>query len=137
MSLITGTIRSINEYEKCGKTNIDMMQLSEDDFDIDDSNTDFFTVGKKVKIDLADMNYTSWRDDLKQEEEVLKTLLDLISEVTPENDLKLQTLFEVLDEKVKHPINKGNRKVLIFSAFSDTAEYLYEHISNMLRKNII
>ena len=134
MSLITGTIRSINEYEKCGKTNIDMMQLSEDDFDIDDSNTDFFTVGKKVKIDLADMNYTSWRDDLKQDEEVLKTLLDLISEVTPENDLKLQTLFEVLDEKVKHPINKGNRKVLIFSAFSDTAEYLYEHISKYAKK---
>ena len=42
---------------------IELQELNEDDFDMDDQNTDFFTVGKRVKIDLVDMDYKSWSND--------------------------------------------------------------------------
>lgn len=55
------------------------------------------------------------------------------SDITPEHDAKLQELFHLLDEKIQHPINDNNKKVLIFSAFSDTAEYLYDNVSRYVK----
>ncbi|MCR5141482.1 MAG: DEAD/DEAH box helicase family protein [Ruminococcus sp.] len=126
--LITTTINAINAYEKHGSADIDMYEMSDDDLDIDDSNTDF-TVGKKVKIDLADMDYRSWRDDLQKDRDTLELLILMIRDITPEHDTKLQTLFELIANKQKEPINAGNKKMIIFTAFSDTAEYLYENVS--------
>ena len=133
--LIDGTIRSIDEFEKNGHTEIDMYEANETDFDIDDGNTDLFTVGRKVKIDLADMDYITWREGLKKDAETLELLSLMVAEITPEHDSKLQTLFHLLDEKMANPINEGNKKVIIFSAFSDTAEYLYDHVSGYMKKN--
>ena len=131
--LIKETLKTIEEYEKNGKTTLDTYDLSESEFDIEDSNSDLFTVGKKIKIDLGDMDYKTWRDELKQDADTLELLLLMMEEITPEHDAKLQTLFSILDEKITHPINKGNKKVLIFSAFSDTAEYLYENVSTFMQ----
>ena len=64
--LINGTIQSINQFEAYGRADFDMYDAEADDFDIDDENTDFFTVGKKVKIDLADMDWKSWRTELQR-----------------------------------------------------------------------
>ena len=91
------------------------------DFDLDDQNTDFFSVGKKVKIDLADMDYKSWREELAQDADTLELLTLMIADITPEHDTKLQSLFEILAKKLEQPINNDNKKVLIFTAFSDTA----------------
>ena len=125
---ITDTINSINEFEKSGKADIDMYEMSDTDLDFDDSNTDF-TVGKKVRIDLRDMDYRSWRDDLQKDKETLELLILMIKDITPEHDSKLQKLFEIISDKQKNPINAGNKKMIIFTAFSDTAEYLYENVS--------
>ena len=57
----------------------------------------------------------------------------MIADITPEHDLKLQTLLNLLDDKMRQPINEGNKKVLIFSAFSDTAEYLYDQVSKYMK----
>jgi chaperonin cofactor prefoldin len=103
-------------------------RVEDDDLDIDDSNTDF-TVGKKVKIDLADMDYKTWRDDLQKDRESLELLLLMIKDITPEHDSKLQALFELIAKKQNAPINAGNKKMIIFTAFSDTAEYLYDNVS--------
>ncbi len=133
--LIKGTIESINQFEKCGKADLDMYEANDDDFDIDDGNTDFFTVGKNVKIDLEDMDYKTWRDELQHDADTLELLTLMVSDITPEHDLKLQTLFRLLDEKMANPINFGNKKVLIFSAFSDTAEYLYDQVATYVKDN--
>lgn len=130
---IKSTITAIDSFEKNGKADLDMYEASDSDFDIDDENNDYFTVGKKVKIDLADMDYKTWRDELKRDADTLELLTLMIADVTPEHDLKLQTLLHLLDEKMKHPINEGNKKVLIFSAFSDTAEYLYDQVSAYMK----
>lgn len=133
--LIQGTIDAIDRFEKYGKSDLDMYEADENDFDLDDGNTDFFTVGKKVKIDLADMDYKTWRAELQRDADTLELLTLMIADITPEHDLKLQTLFRLLDEKMTHPINEGNKKVLIFSAFSDTAEYLYDQVAGYMKNN--
>lgn len=135
LELIKSTITAIDSFEKNGKADLDVYEASDSDFDIDDENNDYFTVGKKVKIDLADMDYKTWRDELQHDADTLELLTLMIADVTPEHDLKLQTLLHLLDEKMKHPINEGNKKVLIFSAFSDTAEYLYDQVSAYMKSN--
>ena len=132
-SLINGTIDAINQFDKYGKADIDMYEASDNDFDMDDANTDYFTVGKKVKIELADMDYVTWRDELKKDSETLELLTLMVADITPEHDSKLQELFKLLSEKIENPINPENKKVLIFTAFSDTAEYLYEHVSTFIK----
>lgn len=132
--LITKTIDAINRFEKYGISDLDMYEASDHDFDMDDSNTDFFTVGKKVKIDLADMDYRTWREELQADADILELLTLMIADITPEYDTKLQTLFTLISKKIEHPINGDNKKILIFSAFSDTAEYLYENVSAFVKK---
>ena len=135
LELIRNTIKAINDFEKYGAADIDMTEVSEGDFDMEDGNTDFFTVGKKVKIDLADMDYKTWRTELQADADTLELLTLMVADITPEHDLKLQTLLHLLDDKMHNPINEGNKKVLIFSAFSDTAEYLYDQVSAYMKKN--
>ena len=132
--LIDSTIGNINEYEAGKAGDIDITEFSETDFDFDDQNTDFFAYGKKRKIDLGDMDYVSWRNELKMDAEILELLRLMIMDITPEHDSKLQELFSLIAAKIKNPINEGNKKILIFSAFSDTVEYLYENVSVFIKK---
>ena len=133
--LINQTIDMINNY-KSGSKVMDMVDYSDArDFDEDDQNTDFFSVGKKVKIDLADMDYITWLHELEQDAENLELLSLMIADITPEHDIKLQTLFDLLRDKMTNPINPGNRKVIIFTAFSDTADYLYANVSRFMKQN--
>ncbi len=133
--LIQGTIDAITQFEKYGNADLDMYEANDNDFDMEDGNTDFFTVGKKVKIDLVDIDYKTWRAELQHDADTLELLTLMVADITPEHDLKLQTLFKLLDEKMANPINKGNKKVLIFSAFSDTAEYLYDQVAGYMKNN--
>ena len=132
--LINSTIKAIDRFEQYGVSDVDVYEASEDDFDIDDGNTEYFTVGKKVKIDLADMDYKSWRDELRADAEVLELLTLMVADITPEYDTKLQTLFKLIADKVENPINSDNKKILIFTAFADTADYLYENVSVFVKE---
>lgn len=133
-ALIESTIKAIDDFEKYGAVEIDMYEASDSEFDMDDGNTEYFTVGKKVKIELADMDYKSWRTELKADADVLELLTLMVADITPEHDSKLQELLKLVSEKIENPINPGNKKVLIFSAFSDTAEYLYDNVSTYIKK---
>lgn len=133
-ALIESTIKAIDDFEKYGAADIDMYEASDSEFDMDDGNTEYFTVGKKVKIELADMDYKSWRKELKADADVLELLTLMVADITPEHDGKLQELLKLVSEKIENPINPGNKKILIFSAFSDTAEYLYDNVSTYIKK---
>lgn len=132
--LIDSTIEAINRFETYGSADIAMYEAQESEFDMDDGNTDYFSVGRKVKIDLADMDYKTWRTELQQDAEVLELLTLMVADITPEHDGKLQDLLSLLSHKIENPINPDNKKVIIFSAFSDTAEYLYENVSAYVKK---
>ena len=108
---------------------IDEETLDDEDFDI----TNDGTLGK-VKIDFADMDLLLWKRDLKSDIDTLEELYGLMGFVTPDKDLKLQKLIEVIENKINSPFNAGNKKVLIFSAFADTTNYLYEQLSPILLK---
>lgn len=133
-NLINDTVDKINRFEQYGTSSIDMYESTDTEWDIDDSNTEYFTVGNKVQIDLADMDYKTWRAELTLDIEVLNSLMSMLNVITPKYDGKLQSLLKVISEKIENPININNKKVLIFSAFSDTAEYLYEHVSAYIKE---
>ncbi len=133
-TLIGDTIKII-ERHKDGMESADSVEATEiTDFDDDDMNRDFLFVGKKVRISLEDMDYETWEKELRSDKENLQLLRSMIEEITPEHDVKLQTLYEMLEEKIRNPINEGNKKVLIFTAFSDTADYLYKNVSRYVKK---
>ena len=121
------------EKNKLGEITVEANPLA---LDGDDQNTDFFTVGKKTSFDLRDMDYISWKNDIDGDIKTFAKLVDLVKVVTPEYDFKLNELKRIIREKVSHPINEGNRKVLVFTAFSDTAEYLYANLSESLKNEL-
>lgn len=93
-----------------------------------------FSIWKKVKIDLKDVDTLRWKHDLEEDKLILKLLLFNMEEITPNHDSKLQKLLEIIREKVKNPINKDNKKVIVFSAFADTIDYLYRELSVTLKE---
>ncbi|MDE5880672.1 MAG: ATP-dependent helicase, partial [Muribaculaceae bacterium] len=101
--------------------------------DFDEREDTVFIGNKKTKIDLEDMDYIQWRDYLAKDLDNLNTLLFMLGDITPEHDSKLQMLLDVIREKFTHPINGDNRKVIIFTAFSDTAQYIYGNIKPIIR----
>lgn len=131
--MIAATLDTIHTYDP--HKIIELKDLTgAADFDADDMESDLFTVGRKVKIALEDMDYLTWQRDLQADFETLQLLLGMVADITPGHDSKLQTLLQTLAEKQREPLNKDNRKVLIFTAFSDTAQYLYEQVgAYMLR----
>lgn len=132
-NLIDETIQKIYAY-KLNKQTVDLVNTVDvSEFDEDDQNVDFFSVGKKVKIDLADMDYLTWLYELEQDAENLELLSLMIADITPDHDKKLQILFMLIKEKMQNPINDGNKKIIIFTAFSDTADYLYENVSKFVK----
>ncbi len=136
LDLINSTIDSINEFEKNGKDeqfeNIGLENYDEDE-DIDDLFSDNFNIGGKVRINLKDMNTLGWKEDLENDKKVLDFLLNEFNKIKPENDLKLIELLNVIEHKIRNSINGNNKKVIVFSAFADTANYIYDNINNVLK----
>ena len=136
-SLIDSTIHSIDTYDKTSSVRLELTDISDiDEFDSEDQNGDeLFTFGKKVKIDIGDMDYKSWRDSLAKDRDTLELLTLMVGDITPEYDSKLQELFRVIKNKLEHPINEGNKKIIIFTAFADTAQYLFDNVSEYVKEN--
>ena len=129
-NLIDTTLAEIDTYANGGVSLFEEQELIDNvDFDDDDRNTELFSAEHTITINLAHMDYMTWRNKIAEDAETLSLLQARIAGITPMHDTKLQTLFTLIEKKLTHQINEGNRKILIFSAFSDTAEYLYAHVS--------
>ena len=102
--------------------------------DFDEREDTVFIGNKKTKIALEDMDYVQWRGYLAKDLDNLNTLLFMLADITPEHDSKLQMLIEEIRNKFANPINGDNRKIIIFTAFSDTAQYLYENIAPLIKE---
>ena len=135
--LIENTIETIDTYDKKSVVNLELTDISNiDEFDDEDQNRDeLFTFGKKVKIELADMDYKSWKNNLQKDCDVLELLTQMVGNITPNHDCKLQELFRIIKNKLESPINSGNKKIIIFTAFADTAGYLYDNVSRYVIDN--
>ena len=131
--------RQINGVlEKIGRADFADAEVEEldvpDGLDMDDREDNLFVGNRKGKIRLQDMDYISWGEYLRKDLETLDLLLVMLQDITPEHDGKLQQLKADLQEKFTHPINKDNKKILIFTAFSDTAVYLYENLAPAIKE---
>ena len=138
---INSILNVINEYEKSkergsfGKTptTIGDTEIDDEDLDYDDQNIEFI-IGKKVKIDLRDMDWMTWRNMIESDVKILGGLKASVDVIDPRNDKKLMSLFDMVSKKIQDPFNSGNKKLLIFTAFSDTAEYIYDNLSNFVKE---
>lgn len=113
---------------------IDIEELDISDVDIEDSAFESLLVGRKVKVLLADVDCIRWKQDLIEDRNRLATLLSAAEQVSAARDAKLQALQQVIEHKCTNPINLGNRKVIVFTAFADTARYLYDHLAPWARQ---
>ena len=129
---ISTTINDIDEH----MNTINVVAEDNTGFDMEDGESDFFVGNKKVQIALEDMDYVRWRDYLERDYETLNELLDAIRPINAEHDEKLNHLFQNIKEKVNNPINEGNRKVIVFTAFSDTAQYLYQNLADRIKREL-
>ncbi|WP_063807101.1 helicase-related protein [Streptomyces scabiei] len=136
LATIDGVIASIDAFEATGGegTSIDSFADLEK-IDLDDPRFED-TVGGSVKVFLADIDRIRWRQELEQDRETVATLLAEVTAVDAERDAKLAELKQFLREKAENPTNDGNRKALVFTAFSDTAEYLYEHVARWAKDEL-
>ena len=119
---IKGLEKNINpEYE----------DLSIDDINNDEQLSDLL-VGNKVKVLISDVEKIRWKQDLLEDKEILESLLEESKKVTAKRDAKLEKLKEVIKSKIENPINPDNKKVIIFTAFADTAKYLYDNLNKWI-----
>ena len=124
------TLDAIKRYQSGDR------RISVDDYedvDGDEDEQDFMIGKKKNRILLEDMDYISWQREINDDLEVIRLLLTMLESITPEHDSKLQQLIADLQHKFAHPINGDNKKVIIFTAFSDTALYLYDCLADKIK----
>nr|WP_242405487.1 helicase-related protein [Komagataeibacter xylinus] len=110
--------------------------VSIDDVDMDDPAFEALLIGRKVKVLLHDVDRVRWRKDLIEDRNRLATLLSAAQAVTPERDAKLAALRDVIASKIATPINGGNHKILLFTAFADTADYLYAQLAGWAKNEL-
>ena len=81
------------------------------------------------EFENADMNTLGWKRELEADLKIAKDILEEMSWVEPKDDAKLNKLKELIANKIQNPINAGNKKIIIFTAFADTAHYLYKNLA--------
>lgn len=124
------TLKAIERFKNGEK------RVSVDDYesaDVDEDEQDFTIGKKKNRILLEDMDYISWQKEIESDLATIRLLLTMLESITSEHDSKLQQLVADLRNKFANPINDNNKKVLIFTAFSDTAEYLYDCLADKIK----
>ncbi len=127
---VEATIKRIDGHDD----SVEEIDLEE--IDIDDPRFEPLLVGKRVKVLLQDVDRRRWRQDLDEDRQRLSQLLKHARQVSVKRDAKLAALRELLQNKAANPLNTGNRKALIFTAFADTAAYLYEHLAPWLQQQL-
>ena len=93
-------------------------------------------VGRKLKFKLEDLELDRWLEDLKSDKDAFKILYCSANQVSVERDSKLHDLKNLIKQKVENPINPNNKKIVVFTAFSDTAEYLYGAINQCAKDEL-
>ncbi|WP_229839106.1 helicase-related protein [Deinococcus piscis] len=128
------TLARLDAFDARQESGADISEPSIEDLSEDDPILETQGVGREVKVLLADVDRRKWRQDLQEDRERLSSLLDMAQQVLPAQDEKLALLKEVIEGKLRHPVNPGNRKVIVFTAFADTAKYLYAQLEGWALK---
>src|SRR5574344_625961 len=128
LGLVNSTLSKIDSGELDFNSDINIA-----DIDLDDNEYEDVMFGKNVKVLFKDLDLIRWKQDLELDKEKLEWLLSEAQKITVERDAKLQDLKSVILDKINTPINPDNKKIIIFSAFADTAIYLYENLASWVK----
>ena len=113
---------------------LDSLTPDEDELEENADDLEQWQVGKKLKFDLADLELERWLNDLKKDKVALIDLYNNACAVIPERDAKLAELKRLIIDKMNKPFNPNNKKVIVFTAFADTAQYLYTNLKAWYRQ---
>jgi hypothetical protein len=127
---VEATLAKIEAHEES------LEEINIEDVEIDDPAFESLLVGRKVKVLVQDVDLVRWKQDLIEDRNRLATLYSAAHQVGATRDAKLAKLKEVITEKVRRPLNPGNRKVIVFTAFADTAQYLYKELSDWAQSEL-
>lgn len=125
---IENLIRTIDNFDESTIFETELDDLDES-MDGDDPELEAMAVGGKVQVKLSDIDLVRWKQDLKEDLVLFTELRKQAEAVTPSLDAKMRDLRHLITNKQERPLNKGNRKIIVFSAFADTTTYLYEHLA--------
>ena len=137
--LVAATDRTIDDFvagRAAGASVADIGAPDGLDLDIDDGEEPLFEVGGKTRYEVADLDYVSWQRDLERDLETLDLLISMVDDITPEHDSKLAELKDRIANKVRSPLNPSNQKVIVFTAFADTANYLFENLAPWIKSEL-
>lgn len=124
---INKSVAIVQKYEKNRSGSIDVIGLNDEDA------AEQGLIGEQYQIDLKDMDYKTWLADLLADQATFNEILNKFAGMSPQNDNKLHELQKLISNKIEHPINPGNKKILIFTEWADTAKYLYEQLSSYVK----
>ena len=131
LDAVTGLLTRLDNHDSS-----DIEDWGIEDVEIDDPEFDIFLIGNKVKVLIRDMDEVRWRQDLEDDRAQLTALLSEARHIEASRDAKLHRLKSVIQDKCQNPINDGNKKILVFTAFADTAAYLYQHIADWSKETL-
>lgn len=135
IDIINQIKNTINSLKSESSEAISGVQMDADSEEFDweaDWGDEENVIGAKVKVRVEDLDKVKWAEDLTADLVELESLYNSVEDVNIVKDIKLQTLKDLITEKINNPRNEGNRKILIFSAFADTATYLYQSLKDEL-----
>lgn len=134
LDTVNAILGRIEKYERNSENGVfDSKELNINEIETDSEELSDLLIGNQVKVLIQDCDILLWKQELLADQEHLIKLLHISGHITPERDKKLIALKQLIAEKITHPINQGNRKLLVFTAFADTAEYLYQQLAEWAR----
>jgi hypothetical protein len=133
---VEAVLTNIEDYAQGATGNERIEEIDIADVDIEDPAFEALLVGRKVKVLLSDVDLIRWKQDLIEDRNRLATLLSAAQQVGTARDAKLAKLRDMIEQKCRQPINAGNRKIIVFTAFSDTAQYLYANLASWAKASL-
>ena len=133
-SRVEGLLAKIEEHENGDMEALNIEDIQ--DFDLDSPELEPFMIGNKTKVLLQDMDLIRFKQELEADRVFLTELAEAAKKVDVERDAKLKLVKQAITDKINNPLNQNNKKVIIFTAFADTAQYLYADLASWAQKEL-
>lgn len=131
LAMVNSILEKIERFEESRDNGtFEFEELNINDIEIDSDVLSDLLIGNQVKVLIQDCDIIRWKQELQADQDYLVKLLHISEQISPQRDQKLQAMKALIANKMKNPLNAGNKKIIIFTAFADTASYLYEQIAN-------
>lgn len=112
------------------------LNLSEDEI-IDDNDYGETIYENNLRIDINHIDLLKFKSDLIYDLNLLEKIYKNTSLINENKDSKLNSLIDLIEEKINNPFNEGNKKIIIFTTFEDTALYIYNHLKDKYLLSVV